>query len=82
MDITWHGHSCFRLRGREVAIVTDPYDRSAGYPSLRLTADVVTGKLDVCEAAARLPDEVPPETIEDDADLGEETEGVGEEATV
>lgn len=26
----------------------------------RLTADVVTGKLDVREAAARLPDEAPP----------------------
>lgn len=42
MDITWHGHSCFRLRGREVAVVTDPYDRSTRFPPLRLTADVVT----------------------------------------
>jgi L-ascorbate metabolism protein UlaG (beta-lactamase superfamily) len=42
LDITWLGHSCFRLRGREVAIVTDPYDRSVGYPNLRLTADVVS----------------------------------------
>jgi L-ascorbate metabolism protein UlaG (beta-lactamase superfamily) len=42
LDITWHGHSCFRLRGREVAIVTDPYGRGTRYPPLRLTADVVT----------------------------------------
>jgi type I restriction enzyme S subunit len=32
----------------------------------RLVADVVTGKLDVREAAARLPDEAPPDTTEDD----------------
>ena len=42
MDITWLGHSCFRIRGREVAIVTDPYDRGAGYPPLRTTADIVS----------------------------------------
>jgi restriction endonuclease S subunit len=38
----------------------------------RLVADVVTGKLDVREAAARLPEEVPLGTAEDAADLGEE----------
>lgn len=42
MDIFWLGHSCFRLRGREATIVTDPYDRSLGYPPLRLSADIVT----------------------------------------
>ncbi len=42
MDVTWHGHSCFRLRGREATIVTDPYDRSISYPTLRLTADIVS----------------------------------------
>lgn len=42
MDIVWHGHACFRLRGREASIVTDPYDRSTGYPPLKLAADVVT----------------------------------------
>jgi type I restriction enzyme, S subunit len=39
----------------------------------RLVADVVTGKLDVREAAARLPDDSPLDTVEDEADLGEET---------
>ena len=48
----------------------------------RLVADVVTGKLDVREAAARLPDEAPLDTVEDDADLGDEAEGADEEAAV
>jgi L-ascorbate metabolism protein UlaG (beta-lactamase superfamily) len=26
MDITWLGHACFRLRGRDVTILTDPYE--------------------------------------------------------
>jgi hypothetical protein len=34
----------------------------------------VTGKLDVRDAAARLPEEASPDTIENDADLGDETE--------
>jgi type I restriction enzyme S subunit len=34
----------------------------------RLVADVVTGKLDVREAAARLPDEVTPDAVEEAAD--------------
>jgi L-ascorbate metabolism protein UlaG (beta-lactamase superfamily) len=42
LDIVWHGHACFRLRGREAAIVSDPYDRSTGFPNLKLTADVLT----------------------------------------
>ena len=45
----------------------------------RINADVVTGKLDVREAAARLPDEAPPDTVEDAADLGGEIESEAEE---
>ncbi len=45
-----------------------------------LVADVVTGKLDVREAAARLPDEAPLETSEDDTELGDELEAADEEA--
>ena len=48
----------------------------------RLVADVVTGKLDVRDAAEGLPDEAPPDTAEDDTDLGDETETAEEEATV
>lgn len=42
----------------------------------RLISDVVTGKLDVREAAARLPEEVPleTETDTDDTDPGEEAD--------
>jgi type I restriction enzyme S subunit len=47
----------------------------------RLVADVVTGKLDVREAAAQLPAEASLDTIEgDDADLNDETEIVDEAA--
>lgn len=45
----------------------------------RLVADVVTGKLDVREAAARLPDEVPLDA-EEDSDLGVDPEADDEEA--
>lgn len=43
MEITWYGHSCFRLVERSVAtIVTDPYDEKIGYSPLRLKADIIT----------------------------------------
>ncbi len=43
MEITWLGHSAFRLRGRDVSIVTDPYGGDDwGYPALSVPADVVT----------------------------------------
>ncbi|MSQ15356.1 MAG: lactamase [Dehalococcoidia bacterium] len=42
MDITWYGHSCFRLRGREAVIVTDPFPSSIGYSMPQTTADIVT----------------------------------------
>jgi L-ascorbate metabolism protein UlaG (beta-lactamase superfamily) len=44
MEITWYGHSCFRLTERNYAtVVTDPYDHKAvGYGALKLKADIVT----------------------------------------
>jgi len=44
MEITWYGHSCFRLTERNFAtVVTDPYDNKAiGYSPLRLRSDIVT----------------------------------------
>ncbi len=44
MEITWYGHSCFRLTQRRmIAVVTDPYDAAeVGLPPLKLKADVVT----------------------------------------
>jgi len=48
----------------------------------RLVADVVTGKLDVSEAAGRLLDEAPPDTVEDDTDLSIDPEPADEEAVI
>lgn len=44
MDITWYGHSCFRLTQRGLAtVVTDPFDnKKIGYKPLKFTADIVT----------------------------------------
>jgi len=43
MDITWFGHSCFRLAERNAAtIITDPYDPSLGLGELNLKGDIVT----------------------------------------
>jgi L-ascorbate metabolism protein UlaG (beta-lactamase superfamily) len=44
MEITWYGHSCFRLTERGLAtVVTDPFDnKSIGYSPLKLKADIVT----------------------------------------
>ncbi len=42
MQITWYGHSCFRLRGRNGTVVTDPFGDELGYTMPRLRADIVT----------------------------------------
>jgi L-ascorbate metabolism protein UlaG (beta-lactamase superfamily) len=44
MEITWYGHSCFRLTERNYAtVVTDPYDsKTIGYDALKLRSDIVT----------------------------------------
>ena len=44
MEITWYGHSCFRLTERNyVTVVTDPYDsKKIGYEPLKLKAEIVT----------------------------------------
>jgi len=44
MEITWYGHSCFRLTERSYAtVVTDPFDnKTIGYDSLKLKADITT----------------------------------------
>ena len=46
----------------------------------RLVADVVTGKLDVRGAAARLPDDAAQETADDEPGLADEDELAEEEA--
>jgi L-ascorbate metabolism protein UlaG (beta-lactamase superfamily) len=42
MDINWLGHSCFRIKGRNVSIVTDPYPPDLGYSLGKPSADIVT----------------------------------------
>lgn len=42
MDITWLGHSCFRIRGSQAIIVTDPFPPNLGYTLGKQTADIVT----------------------------------------
>jgi L-ascorbate metabolism protein UlaG (beta-lactamase superfamily) len=42
MEIYWLGHGCFRLRGRDATVVTDPCPPSTGYKIGRVNADLVT----------------------------------------
>ena len=44
MEITWYGHSCFRLTERGMAaVITDPFDSQVtGYVPLKLRGDIVT----------------------------------------
>lgn len=43
MDITYLGHSCFRIRGKEKVVVTDPFDPDmVGLKLPKLTGDIVT----------------------------------------
>jgi len=42
MEITWLGHSCFRVRGREATVVCDPCPPSTGYSYGKPTADIIT----------------------------------------
>lgn len=45
MEIVWLGHSCFRIRGREATVITDPCAPASGYvigKPAKPTADIVT----------------------------------------
>ena len=42
MDINWLGHSCFRIRGKQAVIITDPYPPDLGYSLGKPTANIVT----------------------------------------
>jgi L-ascorbate metabolism protein UlaG (beta-lactamase superfamily) len=42
MEITYIGHSCFKIKGKDVTLVIDPYDPNhTGYKLPKLEADVV-----------------------------------------
>ncbi|MFV1917047.1 MAG: MBL fold metallo-hydrolase [Patescibacteria group bacterium] len=43
MDITYLGHSSFRLRGKNASLVTDPFDpKMVGFKFPKVSADIVT----------------------------------------
>ena len=42
MDVTWHGHGCFRFRGKTASAVTDPFPPTLGIKLPKLEADLVT----------------------------------------
>src|SRR2546421_7923522 len=44
MELSFLGHACFRLRGRDASVVIDPYGKSLGLPTQvpsRFAADVL-----------------------------------------
>jgi len=42
VEIAFLGHSCFRLRGKEVTLITDPYTPAPGDAPIKAQADIVT----------------------------------------
>ncbi len=42
LEITWLGRNCFRIKGREGVVVTDPFPPESGYKMGKLEATVVT----------------------------------------
>lgn len=42
MDITWFGHSSFKLKGKNSSIVTDPFESKVGFKFPKVEANVVT----------------------------------------
>ena len=42
MEINWLGHSCFRLKGKQATVITDPYPPDLGYSLGKPTAHIVT----------------------------------------
>jgi L-ascorbate metabolism protein UlaG (beta-lactamase superfamily) len=41
-EITWLGYDCFRIKSRDVTVITDPYDKSLGLGTLNQKAEIVT----------------------------------------
>lgn len=41
-EIRWYGHNCFRIRGKDAVVLTDPVGKGTGYSLAKTTADVVT----------------------------------------
>lgn len=58
MDIIWHGHSCFTIKGKDATIVTDPFELGAKLPKFK--ADIVSlsgeGKIPEIDGTAKVLD--------------------------
>jgi L-ascorbate metabolism protein UlaG (beta-lactamase superfamily) len=53
MEIYWLGHGCFRIRGRDATVVTDPCPPSTGYKIGKVPADIVTMSRDHADSSYR-----------------------------
>ena len=42
MEISWLGHSCFRIKGKQTTVITDPYSPELGYTLGKHSARIVT----------------------------------------
>jgi L-ascorbate metabolism protein UlaG (beta-lactamase superfamily) len=42
VDINWLGHSCFRIKGSQAVIITDPFPPDLGYSLGKPTANIAT----------------------------------------
>jgi L-ascorbate metabolism protein UlaG (beta-lactamase superfamily) len=42
MEITYLGRSCFKIRGKQATVITDPFSPEVGYSLGKQTADIVT----------------------------------------
>jgi L-ascorbate metabolism protein UlaG (beta-lactamase superfamily) len=42
MEITWYGRACFRLKGREASVITDPCPPSTGFVAGKHEVDLMT----------------------------------------
>jgi L-ascorbate metabolism protein UlaG (beta-lactamase superfamily) len=46
MEITFIGHACFKVKGKQVTLVIDPYDAKIGYKLPKMEADIVLSSHD------------------------------------
>ena len=42
MELSWLGHSCFQLRGKNVTLITDPFSPQLGHSLGKISAPIVT----------------------------------------
>ncbi len=52
MEITYYGHSCFKLKGQRGVVVTDPYSSKIGLTLPKLSSDIITLSHDHYDHAA------------------------------